>query len=322
MLTAARDFVFSEYGLEPDKGPLPMGQPSSLLKSDLPCIRGVDPDHYVQYVVSPKADGDREVLGWFKWKQQRVSFHMNRKGRAKKLPITLKFQTADEERQKALYMGTLFDAEMVTVGDRVQVWIFDVISINGHNLRDKSYHFRLAGAVGLLQNLGTNTLLAPKAVLTVPRVSVGAWDLFVKPIWALEHLGCARSWKHLTEDGMIFTPLTKSVSTYRSREVFKWKPVQKHTVDFLVRSIPGQPEWMDLFVTDEKNQTVPYVRVPLRSDDPLLKSNSIYECRWADSEKTWYVHKLRLDKEAPNAKFTADATCQNIAENLSLDDVL
>lgn len=317
MLTAARDFVFSEYGLEPDKGPLPLGQPSSLLKADLPRLRGVDPEHYVQYVVSPKADGDREVLGWFKWKDQSVAFHMNRKGRAKKLPVALQYP------KKALFLGTLLDAEMITVGDRVQVWIFDVISINGHNVRDRAYHFRLAGAVGWLQSLmGADTLPAPKAVLPVPRVSIGGWDLFVKPIWALEHLDRARAWKHLADDGMVFTPLTKAVSTYRSREVFKWKPLQKHTVDFLVRSVPGQPQWMDLMVTDEQNRTVPYVRVPLRSDDPLLKTNTIYECRWEGSEKTWYVHKVRADKEAPNAKFTADATCQNIVENLALDDVL
>jgi hypothetical protein len=328
MLSAAKQFVFGVYGLDDlstSEKCIPMGLPTSLMKKDLPTVWGSVIDHYCQYVVSPKANGSRELLGWFGWNQTQVAFMMNRSGRAKK--ITWKVHSA-------AWHGTLLDAEVIQEDGKMYVWVFDALMVNGNSVRLKPYHLRLAAAHTFLQDLpapqdqwNSNPLHTVLEHHYFVHVSPTCW-VSVKPIWYHTDVIHAMKWANvqqgLPEDGMVYTPLTKAAPMYRSMFVFKWKEAKKHTIDFLVQSVPSQSQSMDLFVSDIKGKHSHYARVPLRCDDPTtaVQPNRIYECRWDILEKTWYIHLRRDDKLTPNARFTADRTCGNIQEGLTLQDLV
>ena len=328
MLSRCRALVFDAYGITENTGPdapLPMGLPTSLNRAALRTVWGGQP----QYVVSPKADGQRMVVGFM----DHVAFTMNRANKCA--------QFASWQPHAGAWRGTVLDVEWVTTEQRGRVlWIFDVLCIHGHNIRGRAYHHRLAAARLFLQEWSSHQKgpvwvdwpapargAVPDAHL--PRgLRIDAFTVWcVKPVWYHTQVQEAYSWAltlgplWLVADGLVYTPVSRSVATFRSLEVFKWKPVERQTVDFLVQRVPHAPQDMELLVLDDVHQLTPFARVPLRSDlRGELRPGSVYECRWENN--TWIIHMARADKTEPNALFTAKRTCDDIAENLRLEDLM
>lgn len=308
----ARKFVFECYGLPHTEGPLPLGLPSSLNKENLDDIWGVR-KHHVQYVVSFKSDGHRRVMGWTKT----LAFNMGREGDAAcKIPWKV---------HALAYDGTLLDCEFM---DKMII-IHDAISVNGHNIRTKPYHYRLQLANTWLKMTTSRTSELPSGFSTIIKdVKIHHFDdycIFVKPIW--DHMKPQEcfDWgaKYFPVDGLVYTPLTREVPKYRSLEMFKWKPKDRITIDFLVRSVPGNTKLMQLLVVNEDNKLTHFQTVPFRCKANLrIHSDQIYETKWIPEAKQWQLELHRDQRKLPNALLTVQRTIQNITEDIQLVDLV
>lgn len=297
-----RDFVMSVYKLKQASSVLPMGMPASLFKKDLPTVWAMT-EPYVTYVASPKADGVRMLLGCLKGQ----GFMMNR---------SEAFETAPWFRTEG---DTLLDCE---VCDKL-IWIFDALCVNGHNIIHTAYHMRLSAAaelVGTLSNTFERFRAQPnRSVLPKPGYyTFTPFRMAIKPIWPVHELAALMDWcnhMNIGFDGIVYTPLTRPAPMFRTVDMFKWKPVEQCTVDFLIRRVNATH--MDLFVVDEKCKEELFARI--ESNETILDGR-VYECQW--SGRQWCVVKLRHDKKIPNAKFTVEQTCLNISEKLSWMDCI
>jgi hypothetical protein len=100
-------------------------------------------------------------------------------------------------------------------------------------------------------------------------------------------------------DGVIFTPVHERVLMGTHRTLFKWKPLENITIDFLVHK--GY-----LCIQHETNL------IQVQKTD--LSEGTIAEC--FPSKGIWVVLKERTDKNYPNNKRTFDRTLINIQENI------
>jgi hypothetical protein len=90
--------------------------------------------------------------------------------------------------------------------------------------------------------------------------------------------------------------------------LFKWKPRDRITIDFLVRN--GR----ELFVQDRGTE---YKEAELhRGRGSPYPDGSILECGYGDLG--WEVEKIRTDKTYPNNRRTYFRTLVNIRENIQL----
>jgi hypothetical protein len=108
-------------------------------------------------------------------------------------------------------------------------------------------------------------------------------------------------------DGLIFTPIDEPVRMGTHNTLFKWKPLEKITIDFFVDSD------RNLCIQDsiiEKNFT------------GTDRTNVIVECLLDSQDKQWKVLKIRTDKSHPNNRRTFERTLSNIRENILMSDFI
>lgn len=118
-----RTFVYEAFGLEPNVQKFPGAMPSTLMRADLPKLCG-HTSPYVQYVVSPKVDGERALIAVL---QNGAVFAIDRAMKITELSgITLP-------------PASLFDVERADG----TVWVFDAVMVAGKNLRNLPYHHRM-----------------------------------------------------------------------------------------------------------------------------------------------------------------------------------
>ena len=118
-------------------------------------------------------------------------------------------------------------------------------------------------------------------------------------------------------DGLIFTPTNKGYRT----DVYKWKPPDEQTIDFLVEVVDSSVDsyFLDLYVSAHKNMVkhynkskfhmfskskfLPYLfvkrnRVPLKTNNIKIESGIILEMNYDMKNKLWVPYRLREDKTA------------------------
>jgi hypothetical protein len=106
-------------------------------------------------------------------------------------------------------------------------------------------------------------------------------------------------------DGVVFTPVNEPVRMGTHRTLFKWKPFEQITIDFLIRS--GK------FLIQHEGKMI------MVQEDPTFKEeDGIYECFYS---KIWKPLKRRTDKSHPNNKRTYERTLVNIQENIKFCDL-
>jgi hypothetical protein len=109
-------------------------------------------------------------------------------------------------------------------------------------------------------------------------------------------------------DGLVFTPVPDPIRMGTHETLFKWKPRDRITIDFLVRN--GR----ELFVQDRGTE---YKEAELhRGQGSPYPDGSILECGYGDLG--WEVEKIRTDKTYPNNRRTYFRTLVNIRENIQL----
>lgn len=333
MLTAVHAFVFDSYDLPApirvqDRAiVLPMAQPVSLSRKNLPTIWGADPAHYRTYVVGPKANGTRKGLGWMKYDGNDVRFQVDMAGQAAKL---------DWDCHAHAYAKTFLDVEHIECKGIHYYWIIDALMIHGHKVRQYPLLSRLALAKLFLEE----TRFPTRRWEHVPAHDILQHHVYycptqttflaIKPIFYHVDALSAFAWAKqmgasgFSEDGLVYTPATQSASVFRSESMFKYKDQSHQTMDFHIQSVmkqsPDDEQMMDMFVVEQNDTShlIHYARAPLRADDEKtpIRSRAIYECRWDMDLKSWFIVRARPDKAAPNARETVERTMQNIGENM------
>jgi hypothetical protein len=178
---------------------------------------------------------------------------------------------------------TLLDGELI--GDCFIV--HDAVCIQGEDLRKMDLVTRLSRAVSLCK------------VIVPSRLNVK-----VKPMHDLNEI--ARINLGEATDGLIFTPIDEEIRMGTHRTLFKWKPKEKCTVDFLLRD--GH-----LCIQNESR----FERI-----QEFVKGaeGTIYECEF-DGQK-WNPVVTRFDKSHPNNKRTLERTMVNIKENILFSELV
>ena len=253
------------------------------------------------YVVSPKADGERFLLVALGDR----SVLINRA--FEETDIKFRFK-------KNAFEGTILDVEKI--GNRILV--FDAYQVNGEIIKDKGLDERLERATSLI-----------KSVL---KTSKDPFKLEMKPVFERNELEKAMKTDFGYEtDGLIFTPKDEPARVGTHETMFKWKPLEKNTVDFQVvpstRMHDCRQEMIygyDLYV-QEHGKKICEGRLPQDLVEPhwrpIMDAGKdhclILECEYIQGEVNfWRPIGIRRDKTMPNARRTFQRTLVNIEEDI------
>lgn len=256
-----RGYIHSVWGSR-DASMFPGPHPVSIERSHISIIK------QNPYVVCEKTDGIRFMLVCVRFKEQKVAVFVNRAMNMFSVRL-------------AMPSDTIIDGELV--GNVFMV--YDGIIINNEHI----------GHLNLIERL-KKTEIATKGP-PMPGIR-----LKMKTMWAL------RDFKQLSEqkfdyetDGYIFTPVNEPIRMETHETMFKWKPLNKITVDFMLKD-------EKLYVWDRKHD---YVFIQHMYGD---KEQKILECSFDNG--TWVRNKVRKDKVHPNNRRTFLRTMVNIRENI------
>ena len=253
------------------------------------------------YVVSPKADGERFLLVTLGDR----SVLINRA--FEETDIKFRFK-------KNAFEGTILDVEKI--GNRILV--FDAYQVNGEIIKDKGLDERLDRATALV-----------KSVL---KTSKDPFKIEMKPVFERDELEKAMNTDFGYEtDGLIFTPKDEPARVGTHETMFKWKPLEKNTVDFQVvpstRMHDCRQEMIygyDLYV-QEHGKKICEARVLQDLVEPhwrpIMDAGKdhclILECEYIQGEVNfWRPIGIRRDKTMPNAGRTFQRTLVNIEEDI------
>ena len=253
------------------------------------------------YVVSPKADGERFLLVTLGDR----SVLINRA--FEETDIKFRFK-------KNAFEGTILDVEKI--GNRILV--FDAYQVNGEIIKDKGLDERLERATSLV-----------KSVL---KTSKDPLKIEMKPVFERNELEKAIKTDFGYEtDGLIFTPKDEPARVGTHETMFKWKPLEKNTVDFQVvpstRMHDCRQEMIygyDLYV-QEHGKKICEGRLPQDFVEPhwrpIMDAGKdhclILECEYIQGEVNfWRPIGIRRDKTMPNARRTFQRTLVNIEEDI------
>lgn len=109
-------------------------------------------------------------------------------------------------------------------------------------------------------------------------------------------------------DGFIFTPIKEPVKTGTHETMFKWKPPEKITIDFLCRDNA-------LFIWDRGTGFIKVQNFTAHESE----SGKILECK-RDQSGSWQLVKIRQDKDHPNNRRTYLRTLVNMRECIAVDE--
>jgi len=225
-------------------------------------------------------------------------------------------------------VGSLFDCEYVKekTDNKPHILIFDTLFYKGENMRNAAFYPRLSKARELTAPTQPNNP-ANFAVLTSYQynakitISVKAFYFFTTAdemfavINKLQTTVREQAWEN---DGFIFTPTNEGY--YMSKGgIFKYKPVEKLTIDFLIKNgqpysytgemgVDGKPEYVLFQGTDE----FPLGPQEIMYQGKLVNSNVIYECRYNKFSGQFYILRNRPDRTTANGIQVAKSVWANI----------
>lgn len=247
----------------------PGPQPISIEKKHMPLL------YKNSYLVCEKTDGVRHFLVCFTDSQNRkICALVNRSFEFVLFPLTVP-------------RDTILDGELL--GSKFIV--HDAMWIQGEDVRQ----MKLTERLGRVKNL-------VKAILPIQQLRVTCKNMI--PYADMKNLVLG---KH--NDGVIFTPVDEPVRMGTHRTLFKWKPLEKNTIDFLFKN--GH-----YYIQCEGKL------VNVRNCRALTteQEDGIYECAY--NRNTWEPLKKRTDKSHPNNKRTYERTMINIHENIQFCELV
>jgi hypothetical protein len=240
-----------------------------------------------EYFVCEKTDGVRHMLVSCEHDGKRVAHLVNRAFAM--TPVCT-----------MIPRGTILDGELVDLkaGGKPVFLVYDAVVVKGVDVRRTSLVHRLEAARALLKS--------------VIRSTKDPFEIRIKtmmPLRDFASLPPLDSFPWVT-DGLVFTPVPDPIRMGTHETLFKWKPRDRITIDFLVRN--GR----ELFVQDRGAE---YKEAELNLHNRVVNPDgSILECGYGDLG--WFVEKIRTDKTYPNNRRTYFRTLVNIRENIQLSE--
>lgn len=136
--------------------------------------------------------------------------------------------------------------------------------------------------------------------------------------WEKDHPG-------LSFDGIIFQPLGAYFA-----EAKKWKPAEKMTIDFLLRSVgDGKFEYLVKNKRNFERPNYPGVTQTISlpkdfskeydGDRTLDLNEMVVECKFSKSQNSFVVYRLRPDRPNPNDISVAQSVFEDIVRPLSIE---
>lgn len=296
------DFIHSTWG---SKDYFPGPQPISIEYKHFPILRENE------YVVCEKTDGERHMMVALTYEGKRKCVFVNRAFNITEVTINLK---------RDAYDGTILDGELY----ENTLMVYDAVLVAGNSVWNKTLTQRLESAQNMLKS--------------VIYMKSDKWRLKCKTFHSMKDFK-----KFMDEylptvqqqiDGLVFTPVNEPIRIGTHETMFKWKPQEKNTVDFLMkrettRETPGfrkGPLVWKLYIQDKGKlyyeSEIPLGRV---SDETWFEDGAIVECKyitWEDGPMWWKPLKRRYDKTHPNNRRTFYRTIVNIKENIQMPDFL
>jgi hypothetical protein len=295
------NFIHHVWG---SKDYFPGPQPISIERKHFPVLRGAE------YVVCEKTDGERHMMVATTFEGKPKCLFVNRAFDMFEVKINL---------NKKAYEGTILDGELY---DNT-LMVYDALLINGMPVGHMNLYERLTEAEKMMKFI--------------------IYMKFDKHRLKMKTFHAMRDFEKFMDqylptvqqkiDGLVFTPVYEPVRIGTHETMFKWKPQEKNTVDFLMKREPtretpgykpGPLAWR-LYV-QEKGKMIFESEIPLNriDDEPWFEDGAIVECMYVTWEEPmwWKPLKRRTDKTHPNNRRTFYRTIVNIKENIQMKEFL
>lgn len=193
-----------------------------------------------------------------------------------------------------LARGTILDGELVECRDGRKLFVVhDAVLVRDENVTRMTLTERLEKARGVIKGL----MYTPKSPFRV----------VVKTMTRLEDIDTMPTEFPYETDGLVFTPIEEPIRSGTHETMFKWKPRNRITIDFLVRG-------KSLYV-QERGNLLEEAMLHVEHDYP---DGTIIECTYEDLG--WKPILVRTDKTYPNNRRTFFRTLVNLRENITFDE--
>ena len=294
-------YIHTKWG---SKDYFPGPQPVSIEHRHFPVLKGAE------YLVCEKTDGERYMMVACMFEGKKKCVFVNRAFNMFEVPINLK---------KSVYDGTILDGELY----ENTLMVYDAVWVNGESVWNLNLMKRLDAARSIMKS--------------VIYMKSDQYRLKCKTFHQMREFGKFMDVYLPTVqqkiDGLVFTPVNEPVRIGTHETMFKWKPQEKNTVDFLMKREPsretpgfkpGTPAWR-LYVQEKGKlffeSELPFNRM---EDEPWFEDGAIVECKYVTWEEPmwWKPLKRRTDKNYPNNRRTFYRTIVNIKENIQMKEFL
>ncbi len=273
---AAKDFIHRVWRSK-DRNTFPGSHPVSIERRHFGILAKNN------YVVCEKTDGTRYMLVCFMHDGRKYSLFVNRN-------MTMYQISACVPRD------TILDGELVN--DPPVYMVFDGNMVNGVDIQHLNYIERLKAT-----EQATKGPVAPNGI-----------KIMNKTVWPKNSVAHLETLQFPYEtDGYIFTPVDEPVRMETHETMFKWKPLNRITVDFKVKKVDGGV--YELYVWDRGSYV--YESNLVNGKDEY--DGKIVECAY-NPNGSWTAIKVRNDKPQPNNRRTFFRTMVNIRENIVAGD--
>tara|TARA_R110000787_G_scaffold88434_2_gene187769 strand:+ start:2229 stop:3176 length:948 start_codon:yes stop_codon:yes gene_type:complete len=294
-------YIHTKWG---SKDYFPGPQPVSIEHRHFPVLKGAE------YLVCEKTDGEWYMMVACMFEGKKKCVFVNRAFNMFEVPINLK---------KSVYDGTILDGELY----EDTLMVYDAVWVNGESVWNLNLMKRLDAARSIMKS--------------VIYMKSDQYRLKCKTFHQMREFGKFMDAYLPTVqqkiDGLVFTPVNEPVRIGTHETMFKWKPQEKNTVDFLMKREPsretpgfkpGTPAWR-LYVQEKGKlffeSELPFNRM---EDEPWFEDGAIVECKYVTWEEPmwWKPLKRRTDKNYPNNRRTFYRTIVNIKENIQMKEFL
>lgn len=248
------------------------------------------------YVVCEKTDGVRHVCICTMFDDKKICVLVTRSQEMYMVPLNF---------LRSMFIGTILDGELVKTNDGSWIYmVYDCLMTEGNSC--------------IKQNLMNRLQLAEKFVNGIMKLKKDPMSFKMKTFWPLHNFNEFQTQKfEYKTDGIILTPVDDPIRSGTHETMFKWKPRDSNTIDFLFQR--RGPNIWGMYV-QEKGKFFYESEV---SNSEVLKGTvdgSIVECQYVhwENPRWWKPVGMRKDKTHPNNRRTFYNTMKNISENIQL----
>lgn len=252
-----------------------------------------------EYMVCEKTDGERHMLVALTYEGRRVCVFVNRAFKMIEVSLRLK---------KSAYEGTILDGELY--GNTLMV--YDAVLVCGQSVWNCTLPERLQASRTLVQSIIHMKSDAYRVVCKTFH-AMKDFETFMN-----DHLPTVEQ----VVDGLVFTPVNEPIRLGTHETMFKWKPREKNTVDFMMKR---EGSVWRLYIQEKGTlyfeSDIPPNRI---EDEPWFEDGAIVECQYMtdDAPMWWKPLKRRYDKTHPNNRRTFYRTIVNIKENIQMHEFI